>query len=98
MASQVSWKSTQVRGATEVKLYFIRLMTFCCLVSILLGVSSLRAQEVTASIYGTVRDPSGAAVAGATVEAIQVSTNTTRSTTTDSAGAYQIPRLLELTP
>jgi len=76
-----------------VKLHFIRLMTFCCLVSILLGVSSLRAQEVTASIYGTVRDPSGAAVAGATIEALQVSTNTTRSTTTDSAGAYQIPIL-----
>jgi hypothetical protein len=44
-------------------------------------------------MYGTVRDPSGAVVAGATVEALQVTTNLTRSTTADSAGAYIIPLL-----
>jgi hypothetical protein len=75
------------------RLYLVRLMTVGCLVSILLGVGSLRAQEVTASIYGTVHDPSGAVIAGADVKALQVSTNIIRSTTTDSAGVYQIPLL-----
>jgi hypothetical protein len=62
-------------------------------VSLLLGVGSLRAQEVTGSIYGTVRDPSGAVIEGAAVTALQVSTNITRNTTTDGAGIYQIPLL-----
>lgn len=53
----------------------------------------LWAQEVTASIYGTVQDPSGAVVPGATVEALEINTKTTRQSKTDSSGAYRIPLL-----
>jgi hypothetical protein len=73
-----------------------RLCSVCTLLilSTLLFGGVCSAQEVTASIYGVVRDPSGAVVGGATVEALQVSTNITRTTKTESSGAYQIPLLL----
>ena len=54
---------------------------------------SVSAQQITGSIRGTVTDPSGAVVEGATVSARQSETGLTRSTSTDRAGIY---RLLEL--
>ena len=48
-----------------------------------------RAQEVTGSISGTVTDPSGAAIKGATVKLINTDRNATiRTVTTNSAGFY----------
>jgi hypothetical protein len=52
-----------------------------------------RAQQITGNIRGTISDPSGAVVEGATVTARQNETGLTRTTTTDHAGAYL---LLEL--
>ena len=49
----------------------------------------LRAQ-VTAAISGTVADPTGGGVAGATVTVKSLETGATRVTTTDSAGHYTI--------
>jgi carboxypeptidase family protein/TonB-dependent receptor-like protein len=46
------------------------------------------AQAERAEITGTVSDPSGAAVPGATVEVIQVSTKLKKSLTTNDAGVY----------
>lgn len=46
-----------------------------------------------AQIQGRVTDPSGAAVAGATVTATQVDTGTTRTVTTNTDGAYVLPNL-----
>jgi hypothetical protein len=51
------------------------------------------AQEVTAAITGRVTDPSGAAVAGAKVTAIDTQRGTTLPTTTNSDGAYSLPRV-----
>ncbi len=53
----------------------------------------LPAQEVTASMLGTVTDPSGAPVAGAKVTATDVDRGTPFSTTTNEVGAYNLPRL-----
>ncbi|HEU5337607.1 MAG TPA: carboxypeptidase-like regulatory domain-containing protein [Terriglobales bacterium] len=50
-------------------------------------------QEVTANIIGTVKDPSGAAVPGATVVATDTARGTVYSTTTNDVGAYAISRL-----
>ena len=50
-------------------------------------------QTGTGSIAGAVRDPSGAVVPGATVTAIQVATNLSRTTTTNSTGYYHFPFL-----
>src|SRR5690349_10365336 len=48
-----------------------------------------RAQaDVTGSIHGIVRDPTGAVVAGAGVRATHIGTNQTRNARTDETGAY----------
>jgi hypothetical protein len=54
---------------------------------------SAAAQQITAGISGTVVDPTGAAVQGASVSAQQTETGLTRTATTDRSGAYD---LLEL--
>src|ERR1700758_1873999 len=54
---------------------------------------SLSAQQITGSIRGTVTDPSGAVIQGASVTARQAETGLSRMTTTDREGNYV---LLEL--
>ena len=51
------------------------------------------AQEVTGSIVGTVLDPTGAAVQGATVTAKDLDRGTTRSTISNDTGAFNIPNV-----
>ncbi|HEX9110737.1 MAG TPA: TonB-dependent receptor, partial [Terriglobales bacterium] len=65
----------------------------CLSVALLWGALSSSAQQITGSIRGTVIDPGGAIVQGASVAAKQVETGLTRTSTTDRAGAYV---LLEL--
>lgn len=55
---------------------------------------SVSAQVFTARLSGTIQDPAGAPVPGATVTATQVSTNAKRSSVTESTGVYIIPLLL----
>jgi len=50
-------------------------------------------QEVTASIVGTVTDPSGAPINGAAVSATDTERGTVSSAKTNDAGAYNIPRV-----
>ena len=59
---------------------------------LLLGVSCVWAQN-TAQITGTVKDQSGAVIAGAQVTATDTDTGLKRSTMTDTAGAYVLPNL-----
>jgi hypothetical protein len=70
-------------------------LALCCLalVVMLLGANATFAQEVTAAIAGTVTDPSGAAVAGATVTAKSVERGLTYTATTNDTGSYRIPLL-----
>ena len=49
--------------------------------------------QVSASLFGTVSDPSGAAVSGATVAAENIDTGFMRSTTTDAEGRYVLSAL-----
>ncbi|HKD61353.1 MAG TPA: carboxypeptidase regulatory-like domain-containing protein [Terracidiphilus sp.] len=59
-----------------------------------LPVNRIAAQGiVTGSITGTVQDPTGAVVPGATVTATQIGTNSAAKTTTNSAGTFQLPGL-----
>lgn len=53
----------------------------------------LYAQQGRGTIFGTVLDPTGAAVAGAKLKIRRVETNTTFSTATTSAGLYSAPDL-----
>ena len=61
-------------------------------VFLLVGASAAFGQE-TASILGTVKDASGAAVAGANVTARNTDTALSRTAVSDSDGAYRIPSL-----
>ena len=51
------------------------------------------AQETTAGIQGTVKDPSGAMVAGATVELTSSALLSSKKITTDSSGTYRLAAL-----
>ncbi|HEX4006818.1 MAG TPA: TonB-dependent receptor [Acidobacteriaceae bacterium] len=65
----------------------------CMLLLLLAAPASLRAQQSAGSITGTVTDPSGSALPGATVTARDVQQGTTWTTKTDSAGVYEFPRV-----
>jgi hypothetical protein len=58
----------------------------------LLGASALFAQ-VGGRITGTVKDPSGAAIGGAAVAAINSATGAKRATTSDDQGVYSFPAI-----
>jgi hypothetical protein len=59
----------------------------------LLAQTSLFAQGTTGAITGTVTDPSGAVIAGATVTVKQIETNATKQLTTTEAGTYTVTLL-----
>jgi hypothetical protein len=54
---------------------------------------SMWAQQAGGSITGTVTDPSGSAVSGATVTARDADRGTTWTTKTDTAGIYEFPQI-----
>ena len=56
-------------------------------------ITSIGAQTTTSTIEGTVTDPNGAVVAGATVTAAGTTLATERSTVTDSDGHYRLSAL-----
>src|SRR5215467_4111112 len=64
--------------------------TFAVLAFLYLA-SGLIAQTVKGVIAGTVTDPSGASVPGATVTITNIGTNESQTTTTESDGSYRFP-------
>ncbi len=70
---------------------------FCCFLLTFLVVAATLpcawSQEVTASITGTITDPSGAAVSGATVTATSAERGQNYTATTNDSGLYRIPQL-----
>ncbi|MCU1242479.1 MAG: Oar protein [Candidatus Acidoferrum typicum] len=67
--------------------------TVLLLLTFALVIAPVRGQVETGTITGTVRDASGAAVAGATVTARNTATSVERSATTGNSGQYTIPAL-----
>lgn len=70
-------------------------LALCCLALafLIFGTNAAFAQEVTATITGTVTDPSGAAVVGAVVTAKSVERGITYTGESNEAGIYRIPQL-----
>src|SRR5882724_375603 len=64
-----------------------------CLLVLWMSVGSLHAQTTNGSIQGTVSDPNGGAVAGASVTARNLETGLTQATSTTDAGIYSLPNL-----
>ena len=60
----------------------------------LLGVTNAQAQVTTGTIVGTVKDPQGAAVPGATVTITEVNKGTTSVHLTDADGSFVAPFLI----
>ena len=69
----------------SIRLFILCVVTLTCAVAVM-----AQSQSNAADLQGAVRDPSGAAVAGATVTARNLATNLTRTATTDADGMYQI--------
>jgi hypothetical protein len=63
------------------------------LVALLCGADAVWGQDVTATITGTVTDPSGAALAGATVTAKETDRGTIWTAQTNEAGIYSLLRI-----
>ena len=67
---------------------------FCALALVLLASTvSLHAQTTNGGIQGTVTDPNGGAVSGASVTGRNLDTGLTLTTTTTDAGIYSLPNL-----
>jgi hypothetical protein len=75
----------------------MRIVARCLLVAVGSALASLWAvpvacpqSSITGAMVGTVRDTSGAVVPGASVDALNIATNTTSSTTTGTNGRYAL--------
>jgi len=66
---------------------------FALVFLLLLATISLQAQTTNGSIQGTVTDPNGGAIPGASVTARNLDTGLSQSTTTTEAGIYSLPNL-----
>jgi hypothetical protein len=76
------------------KLQSVMVAVFCLtLVLLICGANATFAQEVTASVTGTVTDQSGAAVAGAAVTAKSVERGITYTGASNESGIYRISQL-----
>ncbi len=64
------------------------------LLLVLLFAPALRAQVSTGTILGTITDPTGALVNGATVTVTDLRTNEARTVTSNASGLYTVPNLL----
>ena len=60
---------------------------------LILAVANLNAQGATAAISGTVFDPTGAAIPGASITVKNVGTSFTRNIVSDDQGRYLAPEL-----
>jgi len=73
--------------------YIRRRVVFVLAVFALLGAITLWGQAVNGTISGSVTDPSGAAIAGATVEVKNTATQVVRTVTTNAQGRFAVPEL-----
>jgi hypothetical protein len=64
-------------------------MLLRALLLLLAGICRTMAQNITGTILGTVTDPSGAAIADATIEITHIETNQSTRSRSDGAGFYQ---------
>src|SRR5262249_54072285 len=67
---------------------------FVCAALLFLGISTTMAQSpTTGALTGTVTDPSGAVISGATVTTTNINTGQLRTATTDADGSYKLSLL-----
>jgi hypothetical protein len=86
--SPVRWAKTTWRIPSTLALSFLFLLMT------LLGPAHLPGQAVTGNIVGTITDPAGAVIPGATIVVTDVSKGTTQTAQTNASGNYTISRLI----
>ena len=89
--SALESRKTNRQKKTEQTMTTLRNLIFAVLATCL--VSSSSAQQISGSIRGTVVDPTGAAVLGASVSATQTETGLNRIAMTDRSGEYVLVEL-----
>ncbi len=72
---------------------FVRLSYVAAGVALIAMASPVRGQSIFGEIRGTVTDPSGSVIAGASIEATNIATRESRKVTTDNVGNYSIVNL-----
>lgn len=82
------------RNAFSARRTFLRFVSIAVLPTlILMSAGIVSAQRTSGQLTGTVTDPNGAAVIGATVTATQIGTNASREATTNEDGLFTITDL-----
>jgi len=71
----------------------LSMMTILPLAVFFFCVSLASAQMITSTLYGTVTDPSGAAIPGATIKATSDDTGTSSTTATNATGEFTLRSL-----
>src|SRR5271155_3995844 len=66
-----------------------RAFTFATFLAVAAGSSPLRAQSITSTVLGTVKDPSGRVIATVKVELVNKGTDAHRATLTSESGDYR---------
>jgi hypothetical protein len=90
----MSFRHKEYKAASNGFLSFIVAIAAVALLIAAVGLG-VRAQTTTsASIQGTVTDPSGAAIAGATVTVTNKGTGVSQNTVSDSQGRFQFAQLI----
>jgi Carboxypeptidase regulatory-like domain len=79
--------------ARPVAIKFVCSLLVCLAALLVCASASLAQTSETGALTGTVTDPSGAVISGATVIATNVGTGQSRTTTTDSNGSYKLSLL-----
>src|SRR5258706_9977986 len=69
------------------------LVALVTVASLFLAVPEARGQVTTATLYGVVKDPSGAILPGVSVTVTHQGTNLTRETVSDERGEFALPAL-----
>ena len=75
------------------KLSWWSFLALCLLVAFAFALQPAMAQQVTATITGTILDPSGAPIVGADVTAVDTERGVTIPTKTNEQGVYVVPRV-----
>ena len=86
-------KIQMTEGKTTIQTRYVLGSLFCLLLLVIAAPFAVKAQQYSGTITGTVSDPSGAAIAGATVTATNTGTNASYSTTTSEQGVYSFAQL-----
>ena len=78
---------------TQRSSFFVVALACAAVAALLVAPSAFSQAVAVAEIQGQVLDPTGSAIPGATVKAIQTDTQYTRTTTADADGGYVLPNL-----